>query len=110
MPVSVFGEGEKQITPAQDCQSLQCVRNNIDIVDDKIVVLIGQRLAYVRRAGELKKNQFTIHDSAREKKILHKVELKAKQQGYPSEIAIDVFKTLLASSNRYEQKYHRYSK
>jgi len=42
-------------TSAESCATLQCVRNNIDQINSQIVSLLGQRLNYVKRAGELKK-------------------------------------------------------
>lgn len=92
----------KQLTPAQDCQTLSCVRNNIDLLDHELVQLIGKRLAYVKRAGEIKGHKKPIHDQAREDKILLEVGKQAEKAGYSGTIATEVFKTILAHSNIYE--------
>src|SRR5262245_59811430 len=91
------------VTPADKCATLQCVRKNIDSIDQKLVKLIGERLTYVKRAGELKKNAKSIHDQSRENKILKSVGKQAQQTGYPATIAIAIFKTILAQANIYEK-------
>ena len=93
-------------TSARACQTLICVRKNIDVIDTKIVKLIGFRLTYVRRAGELKKNTASIHDQARENKVLKKVTYQAEKAGYSGSIASAIFKTILLQSNIYEKKIH----
>ncbi len=93
--------------PAQQCNNLKCVRKGIDQINAGIVKLIGQRLAYVKRAGELKKGTKSVHDQKREDAILSAVSLQAQKEGYPASIARAVFQTILAQSNTYEKKYHR---
>ncbi len=97
---------QKAVATAQ-CPTLNCVRKNIDAIDTKLITLIGQRLAYVKRAGELKKNIKSIHDPAREAKILHTVGQQAENAGYPAAIAIAIFKTILAQANVYERQFHQ---
>lgn len=92
-----------ELTPARNCQSLICVRNNIDIIDSQIVKLIGLRLTYVKRAGELKKGKQPIHDQVRENQIILKVSQLATKMGYPGSIAAEIYKTLLIQTNTYEK-------
>lgn len=87
---------------AAECKTLECVRTHIDQIDQQLVQLIGNRLTYVKRAGELKKGRRPVHDQAREDKILTNVGKQAEQVGYPSTIAVAVFKTLLQQTNKYE--------
>lgn len=88
---------------ASSCETLACVRKNIDRIDAKMIALLGQRLTYVKRAGELKKNQ-AIYDRRRERKILRRIEEQAIAEGYPASIAIAVFETILRQSVLYEKK------
>lgn len=88
------------------CHTLTCVRKEIDHVDDEIVDLLVQRFAYVKKAGELKRNRKHIHDCAREQEILAQVRKQAEQQGLPGVIMVEIFKTILDQSNLYERKYH----
>lgn len=92
------------LIPAKHCSDLICVRNNIDLIDADIVRLIGLRLMYVERAGELKKGKMATHDQARENQIILKVTKLAEKEGYESSIIIEVYKTLLTQTNIYEKK------
>lgn len=98
----------KKISTSTNCQTLTCVRKEIDVIDEKIVVLIAQRLAYVRKAGELKKNRKIIHDCAREREILNQARKQAEKLGFSGSIAAEIFKTILSQSNIYERKYHTF--
>lgn len=99
-------EKEPLLTPPQQCSTLTCVRNNIDEIDRNIVELIGQRLQYVKRAGELKKPTQAVHDSSREEMILSHVTKQAEQLGYPGSIAANIFKEILIQANIYEKQFH----
>ena len=94
---------ESNLTQAKNCPNLICVRNNIDTIDSEIVKLIGLRLTFVKRAGELKKGKQAIHDQARENQIILKVTQLASKDGYPGYIAAEVYKTLLTQANIYEK-------
>ncbi len=107
-PSLAFWGKESSTAPTSNCQTLSCVRREIDVIDKQIVELIGKRLAYVKMAGELKKNRKIIHDCAREHEILEEVKEQAASLGYPSDIAVEIFKTILVQSNIYERKYHAF--
>ncbi|AIT64279.1 chorismate mutase [Coxiella burnetii] len=98
----------KQLILAKRCDTLDCVRDRIDLIDQKIVLLIKDRLMYVQRAAELKKGKKSIHDQVREDKILASVSQQAGKAGYSGEIAKAVFKTILHQSNNYEKRFHHY--
>ena len=93
---------------ADKCPTLTCVRKEIDMINHQIVTLMGQRLAYVRRAGELKTNVKSVHDQKREDQIIAKVTEQAKRIGVPISAVQGVFKEILAVSNQYEKNYHHY--
>lgn len=95
---------QQSINIAEKCAYLNCVRNHIDTIDAQLVTLLGERLAYVKRAGELKGPNVPVHDQARENKILDKVSKAAETFGYSGEIARAVFVTLLKQSNSYERR------
>lgn len=93
----------QKTTSAEECLTLICVRNNIDQIDQQIVKLIGQRLAYVKRAGEIKSEPKKINDQKRESQILSSVRKLAEKEGYPGSIAVKIFKTILRQSKIYER-------
>jgi len=77
----VINASEKCNSTPEKCTNLTCVRDCIDSIDAEIVNLIGQRLSYVKRAGEIKGKNISIHDQKREDQILEKVGLLAEEQG-----------------------------
>ena len=102
---SVINASEKCSSMPKKCSNLTCVRECIDSIDAQIVNLIGQRLSYVKRAGEIKGKNIPIHDQKRENQILEKVGFLAEKQGYPAELAKSIYKTILETSNHYELEY-----
>lgn len=118
LPLAVFAAPQKQppaktamqgfVMHAEKCPTLTCVRKEIDIINHQIVTLMGQRLAYVRRAGELKSNVKSVHDQKREDQIIAKVSGQAKRIGVPVSAVKGVFKEILVVSNKYEKNYHHY--
>lgn len=113
IPCLILGQGQSQPPVpnqygqnAEQCQDLECVRNNIDAIDSQIVALLGQRLAYVKRAGQLKPPATSVNDRSREIQILNKVAQQAQALGFSPIIARSVFSTILLQSNLYEQNYH----
>jgi len=93
--------GKCNSTP-EKCTNLICVRDCIDSIDAQIVNLIGQRLSYVKKAGEIKGKNIPIHDQKRENEILAKVSLLAEKQGYSADISQSIYVVILEQSNKYE--------
>jgi len=89
-----------------NCPTLKCVRHHIDVIDDRIVKLLALRLAYVKRAGELKQGKVPLHDQRREKQVLWHVAHAATQSGFPATIALAVFKTIIKQSIAYERQFY----
>jgi isochorismate pyruvate lyase len=98
----VIYASEKCDSKPEKCTNLTCIRDCIDSIDTQIVDLIGQRLSYVKRAGEIKGKNIPIHDQKRENQILEKVSLLAEKQGYSSKFIISIYKIILEESNYYE--------
>jgi cyclohexadienyl dehydratase len=105
IPLTIYAD-QDNLGSAQQCATLTCVREHIDSIDAQLVDLIGRRLSYVQRAGELKGSATAIHDQTREDKILKKVGLEAEKLGYPASIAQAVFRTILEQANQYEKNIH----
>jgi chorismate mutase len=103
-------QDQKITSTAEKCKTLKCVRKNIDNLDAQIVTLIGKRLNYVKRAGELKKNQSLVYDPGRENRILNKVGQQTKNEGYAPSIAKAIFKTILSHSTAFEKRFVAESK
>lgn len=102
-PVANFDQSYQQ---AKNCQDLRCVRGQIDNIDAGIISLLVQRLAYVRRAGELRRiSDDPMHDPHREEQILNRIARQAEAMGYPANTARIIFGAILAQSNIYENQF-----
>lgn len=90
----------------QNCQDISCIRKEIDRINNDILLLLTERTAYVKRAGDLKSKTTKIADdrqrvAEQEKKILNKsIEL-----GLPQEISLPTFKAILETSIQFQQDY-----
>lgn len=96
-----------ELVNAENCENLNDVRKQIDIIDDELLQLIGKRLTYVKRAGELKVGKTTsVQDQERENYILTKASQRALELGFPEEIARAILKEILSQAVQYEKQYH----
>jgi isochorismate pyruvate lyase len=80
---------------AAECQSMQDVRREIDRVDRALVRLLAQRLTYIERAGQIKKDRSTVRDDARIRDVLEKVKASCVKDGFPCTIAEPVWTALM---------------
>ena len=83
-------------------QNLDELRAKIDAVDDKILILLNERMNYVKNVGELKKNSgTTIYRPERERAILNR--LKNSNQGILNQDAIEaIYQEIFAVSRNLE--------
>jgi chorismate mutase len=108
MIISTFAFGQipatmtQYVQASQKCPDINCVTDRIDAIDNEIVALIGQRLAYVKRAAELQRPVIRVHDQALELLRLNRIRAQALQIGYPPSIAGTIFGTILFQSNIFE--------
>ena len=92
-------------TQAKNCESLPCIREEIDSINDKLLALIVRRTAFVRRAGDLKKHSKIANDQKRVEDQLSVISEKSSKFGLPKEISLETFKALINKSIEFEQKY-----
>ena len=71
--------------------SLQACRNEIDAIDNQILSLLNERMAVVKRVGEIKNSSDApIYRPEREKAIINRlVQLNQEQKGFLNEAAIE---------------------
>lgn len=90
----------------KECDDLTCVRSNIDRINSKLLTLLTERTAYVRRAGDLKRQQDKKADDKQrvidqEKAVISE----SVALGLPLEISVPAFRALVKASIKYEQEY-----
>jgi isochorismate pyruvate lyase len=90
----------------ETCHDISAIRQEMDRINDEILLLLTERTAYVKRAGDLKSHTSKIADDRQrvadqERKITDKsIEL-----GLPLEISLPAFKAIMESAIQFQQRY-----
>lgn len=90
---------------AAQCNDIKCIRTHIDNIDDRILTLLAERTAYVRRAGIIKGPIQSANDNARVQDELAQINKKSIKLNVPVEISLKTFSSLIQASIQYEQQY-----
>src|SRR5688572_21011222 len=100
--VSAFACAQKM----EQCENLTCVRKNIDTINEKLVVLLSERMEYVYQAGQIKtKNKISsATDQNRANAVLAQVEALAKEYNLPKEYVKKIFTIIVNDSTKLEQE------
>ena len=90
----------------QNCQDISSIRKEMDRINKDILMLLTERTAYVKRAGDLKSKTTKIADDRQrvidqERKILDK----SMELGLPVEISLPAFKVIMETSIQFQQQY-----
>lgn len=83
-------------------QELKTLREEIDIIDDKLVDLIVERSKIIRKIGKLKIDLGEIKSDDRIQEVLDRTTQRAMKEGISPSIAQEVFKTLMAQMVYFE--------
>lgn len=92
---------------ADRCRDLQCIQDNVAIIDGQIAALVAKRLAFVRRSAELKnsnvllKNKPGLGSGSAQQEGADR----AGYLGYDKKVGGEVFKSLHKMSDDYEKGY-----
>lgn len=90
----------------RSCKDMSCVQQNIKLIDSQIADLLARRLAFAKRAAELK-NSVIVSDSQQQNpNLINQVTSQAQAQGVPPEIAQSIFQEIDRQSQAYENKFH----
>jgi isochorismate pyruvate lyase len=86
----------------EDCQDMAQVRAGVDALDKQLVALLAQRQKYMTAAARIKPSRHRVHDDDRIEEVLAHVAAEARRAGLSEEIAIPVWRTLVAQSIAFE--------
>jgi isochorismate pyruvate lyase len=89
---------------AEDCESMDHVRVEIDRIDEALLDLVAERFAYVDRAWQLKKNPGEATVPWRIRQVIDKVEARAKERGLPPELAVALWRQMIGWFIQYEEE------
>jgi isochorismate pyruvate lyase len=78
------------------------LRQAIDALDARLVVLLAVRQAYIERAAQLKPSRDQVRDPERIEEVVAKVIAAGRKAGLSADIAEPVWRTLIEASIRHE--------
>ena len=91
----------KQRAPVP-CPEMVDIRDQINILDKKLVALLAERQQLIEAAGKVKPARQTVRDEARIEEVIRLVLAEARAQNLSTEIAEPVWRQLIESSITHE--------
>ncbi|MFW2828804.1 chorismate mutase [Sphingomonas sp. ID0503] len=85
-----------------DCTTMAEVRIGVDTVDEALCELLGKRFAYMQAAARIKTERSQVRDEARKTQVIENVRLAAALNGWPAELAANLWERLVEASIAYE--------
>lgn len=92
----------------KECASLDEVRENIDVVDRRIVGLLSERGGYVKQAAKFKKSSEEVEAPKRVEEVVDKVRGLAGEHGVSPDVVERVYRAMISGFIEYEtEERHR---
>ncbi len=88
----------------QDCESMEHVRTEIDLLDEQLIDLVAERFGYVDRAWQLKKNPEDATVPWRINEVIEKVRARAEDKGIPPQLAEALWRQMIGWFIEYEME------
>jgi isochorismate pyruvate lyase len=103
---TVVGIGAGPMNPrsAEECNSMDQVRAEIDRIDRQLVDLIGERFTYVDRAWQLKQAPSEARVPWRIQQVIDKVRARAVQNNLPPELIEALWRQMIGWFIQYEEE------
>ncbi len=89
---------------ADNCQTMDEVRAQIDRVDKELVDLLAERWTFVDRAWFFKRSPDEASVPWRNRDVIEKVSSRAKEQGMPPEMAEALWRMIIGFGIQYEEE------
>ena len=80
-----------------ECNSIEEVRTNINLIDEQIVKLIAQRGHFVKQAAKFKKDTTDVKAPKRVEEVISKVKDLSKTAGANEEVVENIYRTMIDS-------------
>jgi isochorismate pyruvate lyase len=91
----------------QDCQSLLDVRDQIDIIDERILSLLSARQKYVQKAAGFKTTSQQIGAEDRVKAMIQVRRSLAKEKGLDPDFVEAIFRMMVSHFIQKEHSFHQ---
>jgi chorismate mutase len=100
---SNMSEGYDWLTT--QCKDLDCISDNLDMIDKQIATLVAKRLAFVKRGAELKNTNVLAPKTPGYGSTTQDARDQAGQMGTSKKVVGGVFDAIQKQSDAYEKKY-----
>lgn len=90
---------------AKQCNDLDCIQANMDMIDGQIAALITKRLAFVKRGAEIKNTNVLAPKTVGYGNISERAGDQAKAMGTSASTMGGVFDAIQKQSEDYEKQY-----
>lgn len=90
---------------AKQCNDLDCIQANMDMIDGQIAALISKRLAFVKRGAEIKNTNVLAPKTVGYGNISERAGEQAKAMGSSASTLGGVFDAIQKQSEDYEKQY-----
>ena len=84
-----------ELVPAPGCTTIEEVRAAIDLIDERVVALLGLRFEYVKSIVRFKSTQEDVHAKERYRAVLAQRRRWAEQHGLSPDVIEQVYRELL---------------
>ena len=96
---------KKEVKNTDFIDEIGLLRANIDVLDEKLVELLGQRMKVADKIGRLKKSSnVSILQSSRWNEILGKMILQGEERGLSEEFVLKIYKAIHQESINHQKK------
>ena len=79
----------------KSCNTLEELRSEVDLIDDKIVELIAERNEYIKQASKFKKSVEEVKSADRIEAVMDRVRHKAAMLGVSPNMIVDLYKIMI---------------
>lgn len=90
---------------AKQCGDLQCIQDNLDMIDSQITSLVTKRLSFVKHGAELKNSNVLAPKAPGYGNASERAGNQAQQLGSSSSAVGPVFEAIQKQSDEYEKQY-----
>ena len=94
----------RAIEKVKPCQDMQDVRGAINALDDVLVPLLVERVAYMTQAARIKQRASQVRDEARIEDIVRRVRQAALIEGGDSDVIEQIYRSMMEACIAFEER------
>lgn len=87
---------------AADCTNMAEVRAGVDSIDRALSRLLAERFRFMEAAARIKPDRDMVRDEGRKAQVIDNARRNATANGFPAQIAADLWEQLVEASIAYE--------